>query len=187
MIITDYDPSWPKKFEELKAVYKKALGNLALVIEHVGSTSIPEIKAKPNLDIDIVIKDYGIFPQVVEKLAELGYRHNGDQGVLHREAFKRDDESIPFTEPKRTWMNHSLYVCPESSEQLKRHLLFRDYLRINDDARNAYQKIKEDIVARSNGDRKTYVTIKEEEFGDFFEKIITTATNHAKIDTVETS
>lgn len=181
MIIHEYDPTWPDKFEQLKAIYLETLGDLALAIEHVGSTSIPGIKAKPNIDIDIVIKNYDIFPNVAEKLAKLGYRHNGDQGVLHREAFKRMDESTPYTESKRTWINHNLYVCPEFSEELKRHLLFRDYLRINDDARNAYQQIKEDIVARSNDDRKTYVTIKENEYGNFFEEMLATAKNHMNV------
>ena len=172
MIVHAYDPTWPKAFEQLKEVYENTLNDLIITTEHVGSTSIPGLKAKPNLDIDIVIKDYDIFPKLVEKLAKLGYKHNGDQGILHREAFKRDDESIPHTNPKKIWIKHSLYVCPESSKELKRHLLFRDYLKSNDNARDAYAKIKDDIVARSNGERANYVTIKEDEYGDFFENML---------------
>jgi len=182
MIVHEYDPAWPEKFEQLKTIYQKALGDLAIAIEHVGSTSIPGLKAKPALDIDIVIKDYDVFPKVVEKLAKLGYRHNGDQGVLHREAFKRDNDTIPYTDPPTTWMAHHLYVCPESSEELKRHLLLRNYMCINDEARDAYTHIKDDIVARSNGERANYVAIKEEEYSDFFEKVIAAAKKNFESD-----
>ena len=73
MIIQDHQPIWFDTFEQLKAVYQKALGDLALAIEHVGSTSIPDLKAKPIIDIDIVIKDYGVFPKVAERLEKLGW------------------------------------------------------------------------------------------------------------------
>ena len=175
MILHDYTPTWADEFERLKHVYADALGDLALAIEHVGSTSITGIKAKPIIDIDVVIKDYTIFPDVVERLAQLGYTHNGDQGVLHREAFKYQDGFTPHTTPQRQWMLHHLYVCPAFSEELRRHLLFRDYLRANADARNAYERIKVVIAARSDGDRKVYAAIKEAEYGEFFERTLTEA------------
>lgn len=178
MIVYEYDPNWPQEFERLKAVYLQTLDNLIITVEHVGSTSIPGLKAKPTIDMDMVIKDYDIFPAVVEKLADLGYVHNGDQGIQHREAFKRDDATIPYTEPKRTWLTHHLYVCPTYSEELKRHLLLRDYLRINDKARDAYASIKDDIVARSKDDRPTYVAIKEDEYNDFFENMLLEAKDY---------
>jgi len=178
LILQDYQSTWPDAFEQLKAVYQKTLGELAIAIEHVGSTSIPGIKAKPVIDIDIVIEDYDIFPRVSARLEKLGYRHNGDQGILHREAFKRPDERIPFTEPGGTWINHHLYVCPEFSESLKRHLLFRNYLRINEAARREYERIKLEIVARANDDRKIYAAIKEDEYGSFFERTLAAARDH---------
>jgi len=150
-------------------------GDLAIAIEHVGSTSIPGIKAKPIIDIDVVIQNYTVFPDVVERLARLGYTHNGDQGIPHREAFKRQDECTPRTTLPQEWMHHHLYVCPASSEELRRHLAFRDYLRVNADARNAYERIKVAIAARSNGDRKVYAAIKETEYNEFFEHTLAAA------------
>lgn len=178
MILHEYTSTWAEEFERLKRVYAEALCDLAIAIEHVGSTSIPGIKAKPIIDIDVVIKDYDIFPDVVERLAWLGYTHNGDQGILHREAFKRQDAFTPYTTPKRQWMKHHLYVCPTFSEELQRHLAFRDYLRVNTEARNEYERIKVAITARSDDDPKKYATIKEAEYGEFFERTLSAARNH---------
>ena len=175
MILHKHSPLWADAFRELKEVYSCCLGDLAIAIEHVGSTSVPDIKAKPILDIDIVIADYDHFPRVVDKLALLGYRHNGDQGIRHREAFHGIDEWTPHTDPRRHWQNHHLYVCPQWSEELKRHLLLRDYLRTNETARREYEAIKQLIEARSDGDRKKYAAIKEAEFGTFFTKMLAAA------------
>jgi len=178
VILHEYRSAWSDEFELLKGVYVESLGDLAIAIEHIGSTSIPGIKAKPIIDIDIVIRDYGVFPNVVEKLASLGYSHNGDQGILHREAFKRKDEFTPYSKPKRKWVNHHLYVCPEFSEELRRHLIFRDYLRADEDAKREYESIKVAIAARSDGDRKKYAAIKETECRDFVERTLAAARNH---------
>jgi len=180
MILHDYTPAWNTEFLHLKAIYQECLRDTAIAIEHVGSTSIPGIKAKPIIDIDIVIRNYDIFPTVVDKLANLGYSHNGDQGILHREAFKRKDEYTPYSQMKRCWMNHHLYVCPEFSEELKRHILFRDYVRAHDNARQEYERIKMEIAAKSDGDRKQYAAIKETECRDFVENILIIARNQAK-------
>ncbi|MBN1351907.1 GrpB family protein [candidate division KSB1 bacterium] len=175
MILHDYTPTWKEEFERLKAIYLESLGDTIIAIEHIGSTSIPGIKAKPILDVDIVIENYEIFPTVVDRLARLGYTHNGDQGILHREAFKRKDEFTPESSPRRKWMNHHLYVCPEFSEELKRQLIFRDTLRIDERAKRAYEAIKIEIAARADGDRKRYAAIKEAECREFVEKTLAAA------------
>jgi GrpB-like predicted nucleotidyltransferase (UPF0157 family) len=175
MILHEHSPLWAEAFRELRDVYSRCLGDLAIAIEHVGSTAIPDIKAKPILDIDVVIADYDIFPRVVDRLALLGYSHNGDQGIRHREAFHGADEWTPHTDPRRHWHNHHLYVCPQWSEELKRHLLFRDYLRTNKTARREYEIIKLSIEARADGDRKKYATIKEEECRPFFRNMLAVA------------
>ena len=88
-----------------------------------------DLSAKPILDIDIVMPSYEVFPGIVSGLRGLGYTHNGDQGIAGREAFKEQDREVPYTRPRRTWMAHHLYVCPEDGAELRRHLLFRDALR----------------------------------------------------------
>ncbi|MCK4411546.1 GrpB family protein [Candidatus Bipolaricaulota bacterium] len=183
MILHEYTPEWETEFTLLREVYLECLGNSAMAIEHVGSTSIPGIKAKPIIDIDIVIKDYCVFLETAGKLASLGYSHNGDQGILHREAFKRMDEFTPHSQPQRRWINHHLYVCPQFSEELNRHIIFRDYLRINGIAKKEYELIKVEIAARSDGDRKRYAAIKEAECKEFIDKIIATAGNCDQLNT----
>lgn len=150
------------------------LGRLLLRVEHVGSTAIEGIAAKPILDIDLVISKEVDFATIKVKLEEIGYRHNGDQGIPGREAFKRLDESVPFSKGRDRWMKHHLYVCMEGSEELDRHTRFRDYLNTHTPARTEYESIKRDIEARSSGDRKIYARIKETEgvCTAFVEKIL---------------
>lgn len=127
-MLSHHDPTWTSEFAALEAVYTAALGDLVLQIEHVGSTVVADLIAKPILDIDIVISDYSVFPQVVRALQLLGYEHRGDQGIPQREVFEAADATVPFGEPRRRWMAHPL-VCPLSSAELRRHVLFRDLLR----------------------------------------------------------
>lgn len=173
-ILQEHDPQWAHEFQRLKAVYQRALGEVMHSIEHVGSTAIKEIAAKPILDIDIVISDLSYFPEATRRLESLGYRHNGDQGIPGREAFKRVDERVPHDGASASWMNHHLYVCAVDSTELMRHVLFRDFLNAHQEARQAYEQIKKDIAARSGGDRKVYADIKENEeiCSNFVENIL---------------
>lgn len=172
MILASHNPIWSIEFEALRLVYLAALGDLILRIEHVGSTAVPHLPAKPILDIDIVIQDYEVFPRIVEGLGTLGYTHNGDQGVLHREAFKPQDSSAPYSSPCRQWMRHHLYVCPVHSAELRRHIVFRDVLRVRADWREEYEKIKRNIANRSGDDGKAYAQIKEVECRAFIERVL---------------
>jgi GrpB-like predicted nucleotidyltransferase (UPF0157 family) len=169
MILVPHDPAWPAEFGALRKVYVAHLGTRILGVEHVGSTAVPGIDAKPILDIDLIMPDYGAFDSIVGALSELGYRHNGDQGVRHREAFRRVDTETPWTPRRRSWMDHHLYVCPADGEELRRHVAFRDALRADADLRRRYEAMKRDIAARSSGDRKLYAAIKEVECRDFIE------------------
>jgi GrpB-like predicted nucleotidyltransferase (UPF0157 family) len=172
MILTPYDPAWPGEFALLRDVYTSALGENVLRVEHVGSTAVPDLRAKPILDIDIVMADYGVFPAIVAGLRGLGYTHNGDQGIKDREAFKPLDGEAPYTWPRRSWMSHHLYVCPAHSVELRRHVIFRETLCARADLRDQYEKIKLGIVERSGGDRKIYAQIKEIECREFVGRCI---------------
>lgn len=132
--VVPYDEGWKNAFEDICSELKAALSDLAIAIEHVGSTSVPGLCAKPCIDIDVVIEDYSIFDRVVAKLADIGYIHEGDLGIREREAFKYID--------KPHLMNHHMYVCPRHSEELRRHITFRDYLRSHPEAAQAYGAVK---------------------------------------------
>ena len=96
VVIVPYDPAWPLIFEGLRDVHASALGRLALAIEHVGSTAVPGLAAKPIDDVDVAIPSRSVLSEVIALLARLGYRHQGDLGVPGREAFAREgSEDVP--------------------------------------------------------------------------------------------
>ena len=136
IVVRPYCEEWAQNFMIIKAEIQGALGDLALRIEHVGSTAVPGLSAKPIIDLDVVIRDYSVFDTVVSKLGEIGYQHEGNLGIAGREAFRYDG--------KTHLQKHHLYVCPQDSEELKRHIAFRDYLRAHPDAVREYSRIKEE-------------------------------------------
>ena len=152
VVVEPYDEGWKQNFSDIKAELLDALGELALRIEHVGSTSVPGLSAKPIIDIDIVIKDYFVFDEVVSALGKIGYRHEGNLGIAGREAFKYDG--------KEHLKRHHLYVCPEDSPELKRHIAFRDYLRSNQKAVSEYSRIKHEGAAHYPDDIEKYIAHK---------------------------
>ena len=135
VVVVPYDEAWKNAFEEIKTKIEAEIGALIIGIEHVGSTSVEGMSAKPCIDIDVIIKDYSVFDEIVRKLGAIGYIHEGDLGIKDREAFKYADKSHLMT--------HHLYVCPRDSEELHRHIMFRDFLRENPEAVKKYSQVKE--------------------------------------------
>ncbi|MEU5580568.1 GrpB family protein [Streptomyces huasconensis] len=88
ILISDYDPRWPERFEDLRQRLAPHVADLPVSIEHVGSTSVPGCAAKPIIDLDIVVSDAAAVPEVISRLAEQGYRHEGDLGVQRYSALK---------------------------------------------------------------------------------------------------
>ena len=152
VIVLPYDSAWKTAFEDIRAELDAALGNLAIAIEHVGSTSVVGMSAKPIIDIDVVIPDYTVFDDVVQRLAQIGYTHEGDLGIKDREAFKYTD--------KPHLQKHHLYVCPQNSAELHRHITFRDFLRGNPDAVKTYSAVKETAAERYPDDIDGYINYK---------------------------
>lgn len=135
IIVQPYDRAWKMAFEDIRQELEMSLGGLIICIEHVGSTAVEGLSAKPCIDVDVVIKDYTIFAAVVEKLAGIGYFHEGDLGIEGREAFGYTG--------KDHLMKHHLYVCPQNSRELHRHITFRDFLRQHPEAAQKYGQVKE--------------------------------------------
>ena len=159
VVVLPYDEQWKQDFLNIKAELTGALGQLALRIEHVGSTSVQGLSAKPIIDIDVVIKDYTLLGEVVCALEKIGYRHEGNLGIFGREAFKYDG--------KEHLRKHHLYVCPEDSPELKRHITFREYLQTHPDAMREYSRIKEEGAKLYPYDIEGYIEHKS----TFIEKI----------------
>ena len=150
MVVVDkYTDKWKQDFLDIKSELEKALGDTAPRIEHVGSTSVEGLSAKPVIDIDVVIEDESHLNEAISRLASIGYRHEGDLGIKGREAFKYDG--------KTHLLKHHLYVCTKDSSELKRHLTFRDYLRSNEEAVNEYGSIKEEGAMLYQDDMDMYI------------------------------
>ena len=159
VVVLPYDEHWARDFCEIKSEIQEALDQLALAIEHVGSTSVHGLSAKPIIDIDVVIKDYSMLDAVISALERIDYHHEGNLGIAGRESFKY--------EGKTHLRKHHLYVCQRDSEELKRHIAFREYLRSHPEAVREYSRIKEEGAALYPFDIEKYIEHKS----PFVEKI----------------
>ncbi|PDZ71351.1 GrpB family protein [Bacillus pseudomycoides] len=132
--IMSYNPEWKMEFKKIKIMIESYIGDLILRIEHVGSTSVEGLAAKPIIDIDVVIESYDLLPDIIERLEKEGYHHQGDLGVEGREAFQINNED--------NFMKYHLYVCPKDGKGYLEHVALRDYLSANEGARKEYEELK---------------------------------------------
>lgn len=170
VIIEDYNDDWPFIFNELKEILEKKLGDLALTIEHVGSTSVHGLAAKPIIDLDVVIDSIAVLPQVIIKLNKLGYFHEGNLGVENREAFARRDEKVPYSKDLNLKPEHHLYVCVRESDPLIKHITFRDILRKHPHLVREYSILKKELAGKYKNNRSKYTEGKTEFVQSVMEK-----------------
>ena len=152
VIVESYNKDWKKDFEDIKSELMPELEGKVISIEHVGSTSVEGLSAKPIIDIDVVISDAKAFAEVKAAMERIGYNHEGDLGIPGREAFKY--------EGKEHLRKHHLYVCTKDAAELKRHISFRDYLRTHPEAVREYSRIKEEGAKLYPDDIDSYIEYK---------------------------
>ena len=152
VIVTAYNEAWEAAFEAIKNEINAVISDMIIGIEHIGSTSVKGLSAKPCIDVDVIIKDYSVFEEIAKKLGTIGYIHEGNLGIKDREAFT-------YTEKPHLMMHH-LYVCPQYSEELHRHITFRDFLRHNADAVVKYSLVKEKAADLFPNDIDKYIEYK---------------------------
>jgi len=140
MIIVEYNESWPEQFISLKNILENNLSKI-IRIEHIGSTSIIGMCAKPLIDIVIIIMDNFVITKY--ELDTIGYYHNGDQGIPGREVFKRANNIYDDT---LDTIHHHLYVCDKNNKELKKFIHFRNYLNENERTKLEYRRIKKEII-----------------------------------------
>jgi GrpB-like predicted nucleotidyltransferase (UPF0157 family) len=151
--IVEYDPAWPGMAAAEIARIAAAAGEAAVRIDHVGSTAVPGLAAKPIVDLQLSVADVDAPSLYVEPLEGLGYLFAADPGSPDFQFF-----GLPAARPR----THHLHVCAEGSEDELRHLAVRDYLRSHPDEVSAYAELKRRLVARAPGDRLSYIEGKEE-------------------------
>jgi GrpB-like predicted nucleotidyltransferase (UPF0157 family) len=140
IVVVPYDPAWPGRFQGLRRRIWPVVADVAESIEHVGSTSVPGLAAKPVIDIDVIVPSAAEVPLAIERLATIGYEHLGDLTVTGREAFQGPPRSI----------EHHLYVCPAGVLSLRNHLALRDHLRAHPDAAAAYGALKLKLASETD-------------------------------------
>jgi GrpB-like predicted nucleotidyltransferase (UPF0157 family)/REP element-mobilizing transposase RayT len=170
MLLQKHQPRWATDFNRIKKVIVEHLQIPGTGVEHIGSTAIQGLAAKPIIDIDLVYQHPASFEAVKAGLEELGYYHNGNQGIAGREVFKREKQQR--NHPVLDFIDHHLYACQADGEELQRHLLFRDFLRANEKERKEYESMKYKIAAMARQDRKAYAELKEAMARDFVEEVM---------------
>ena len=154
--IEPYNPNWKIEFEEIREVYLRQLERLQVAIEHVGSTSVPGLSAKPILDIDIIVKGKQFLPEITARLENLGYISEGELGIRGRFSFKQKNAFTPFVDSPKQWQSHHLYVCLADSLALRNHLLFRDTLKKSEDLIEKYTELKLALTDKREITREEY-------------------------------
>jgi GrpB-like predicted nucleotidyltransferase (UPF0157 family) len=151
--IVDYDPAWPTLADAELRRLKAALGEVAVRLEHIGSTGVPGLAAKPILDLQLSVAAIKPRERYVEPLERLGY--------LFVPAPESPEHHF-FARPPARPRTHHLHVCEAGSEHEFRHVAVRDFLRAHDDEAASYTALKRQAVARHPQDRLAYIEGKDE-------------------------
>jgi GrpB-like predicted nucleotidyltransferase (UPF0157 family) len=169
MLIEKYTSKWIEYYASIKREMENGLHGLNYTMEHIGSTSVPNLDSKPIIDIDIIYYHQGDFEKIKAGLLTMGYYHNGNQGIEDRDVFKRN---AGWTNEILDQIKHHLYVCPVDSKALERHILSRNFLINNDWARLKYQQMKYELAEKANQDKIIYAELKELNVNDFIDSMI---------------
>jgi GrpB-like predicted nucleotidyltransferase (UPF0157 family) len=172
VVVLEYDPEWPRVFDRVRDAVAPALGDVAVAIEHVGSTSVPGLAAKPIVDVDVVVRTASDMPAAIERLATLGYVHRGNLGIPGREAFDKPKEGFLST------ASHNMYVCASDAAVLRRHVTFLKYKRTHPHAIEEYAAIKREGARRTPDDRDAYQEFKSPVVQKILDRALAAADAH---------
>lgn len=151
VVIEDYNPNWPVYYEEERAPLAEAFASYALDIQHVGSTSVPGLGAKPVIDIAVATGQYPLPGEVIARVVALGFEHLGEYGIPRRHYFRRHFNGR---------YGAHVHANELTSEDYKRHLLFRDYIRAHPERALAYEQLKRHLAETVGHDREVYTVMK---------------------------
>jgi GrpB-like predicted nucleotidyltransferase (UPF0157 family) len=147
-IVKAHDPHWAAAFETEAASLRSALGETCVSVEHIGSTAVPGLAAKPIVDIAAGCADPSRIAEVHSLLESTGYVFHGDQG---------DEGGLLFIKGPQSSRTHYLHVVPIDSGQWKSYLRFRDALRASPKLREEYATLKRRLAERYPNDRLSYL------------------------------
>lgn len=163
--LSDPNPAWPAWFAREAARINGALGQTARRVEHVGSTSVPGLPAKPIIDIDVWVSDSDREDEYVPALNEIGYT------LVLREPWWNGHRMLIPAHIETCSTRVNLHVFPVNAPEPLRHLLFRDWLRIHDDDRDLYAAAKRRLADATADDPGRYNLAKNEVIDDIYTRI----------------
>ncbi len=158
--LAPYAAEWRRLFEQEKALLQAAVGPYVLDIQHVGSTAIPGMTAKPIIDIGIAVTSFEEASVCIQPIEELGYEYRGEQGIARRHLFAKGN---PRT--------HHVHMLEIDSRDWENHVLFRDYLIQHPELAEEYAALKAELAGRYASDREAYLEGK----APFIERVLVMA------------
>jgi GrpB-like predicted nucleotidyltransferase (UPF0157 family) len=154
IIVNDYNPTWPAKFVEEMQRLQNEIGELIEEIQHIGSTSVTGLAAKPIIDILIVVPNISVVQHCILPLERLGYSYHGEGGIADRHFFRKPPHGFD--------RDFHIHMIERSNEQYEFYIFFRDYLQAHAEARQAYADLKRELAARFGSDRTSYTAAKHD-------------------------
>ena len=152
--MVSHDPKWRQEFENEAKRIADALGANAVTLHHMGSTAIPNIYAKPVIDVLLVVNDHADLDAKQTAMEALGYKAFGEFGIPTRRYFRKDNADGDRT--------HQVHAFEAGSPQITRHLAFRDYMITHPEAARAYSDLKRELAAQHPNDTEAYMDGKHE-------------------------
>ena len=165
VVLVPYDETWPQQFAGLREEIAGACRGLLLAVEHIGSTAIPGLAAKPVIDVMPVLRRFEDGPRCAELLAPFGYRYLGENGIPGRHYFVKGYD--PATGDRIA----NVHMYEKGHEEWRAHLAFRDYLRAHPQWRERYERLKSDLARAHGADVEAYAEAKT----DFVKQVVALA------------
>lgn len=165
VVIVEYRPEWPTLYHKEKESIQKAIGHIAIAIEHIGSTAVPSLGAKPTIDIMVGLHHLVDAEKCIEPLRSVGYEYQPEHEaqIPERRFFRKGN---PAKE-----QHYHLHIVDKKGDFWKRHLLFRDYLRTHPKTVQQYYKLKKELASKYGSNREGYTEAKT----SFIESIVAKA------------
>ena len=153
VVIVEYDPQWPTLYEEEKERILAVVGRVIVAVEHIGSTAVPGLGAKPIIDIMAAVPHLADAEQCIEPLETIGYEYVPEYNDII-------PERRYFHKGPPEGRTHHLHIVELTSEFWERHLLFRDFLRTHPEEAQQYDLLKKELAVRFRSNREAYTDAK---------------------------
>lgn len=150
VVVVEYDPAWPQLYEAEGQRIRTALGDALVAVEHIGSTAVAGLAAKPVIDVLAGLRTLDLTRAQIEAMASLGYEYLGEYGIPGRLFFRKG-------RPR----SHHVHAVLHASDLWERHLAFRDYLRARVDEAHSYAAFKRRLASEVEGNRDRYTAGKD--------------------------